>query len=115
MYISLLFLHLGAPYNVTATGNNMYPQGDQLVLNCLSEGGPELKYSWIFEGNEINSTPTLTINDVTATNGGDYTCNVTNYNDTGYSSDIITVYSKICIIECISTHTHSMCMISDAV
>ena len=70
----------------------MYQQGDQLVLNCQSEGGPELEYSWIFEGNEIANTPTLTINNVNATNGGNYTCNVTN--DTGYESDIITVYSK---------------------
>ena len=76
------------------------------MLNCLSEGGPELEYSWIFEGNEIANTPTLTINNVTATNGANYTCNVTN--DAGNSCDIITVYSKI------HSYTHSMCMISDA-
>ena len=70
----------------------MYPQGDQLVFNCLSEGGPQLKYSWIFEGNKIANTPTLNINSVSTFNVGNYTCNVTN--GAGYESDIITVYSK---------------------
>ena len=70
----------------------MYPQEEQLVLNCSSEGGPELEYSWIFGSNEIANTPALTIDNVNASNGGDYTCNVTN--DAGYDSDTITVYSK---------------------
>ena len=70
----------------------MYSQGEQLVLNCLANGGPQLEYAWIFEGNEIASTPTLTIDNVTASNGGDYTCNVTN--DAGYDNNNITVYSK---------------------
>ena len=77
---------------MTAIGNNRYSQGDQLMLNCLSEGGPQLEYSWRFEGIEIANTSTLTINNVTASNGGDYICNVTN--DAGYDSDTITVYSE---------------------
>ena len=85
-------LALVAPYDVNATGNNMYPQGEQLRLSCLSEGGPQLEYSWIFSGSEIATTPILTINNVSASNGGDYTCNVTN--DAGSESDTITVYSK---------------------
>ena len=70
----------------------MYPQGEQLVLNCQSDGGPQLEYAWIFEGSEIASTSTLTIDNVTASNGGDYTCNVSN--DAGYENDTITIYSK---------------------
>ena len=95
MYIFLYISHLAAPFNVNVTGTNTYPQGDQLMLNCLSEGGPELEYSWIFEGNEIANTSILTINNVSTSNGGNYTCNVTN--DAGYENDTITVYSKICI------------------
>ena len=87
-------LHLVAPYNVSVTGNNVYSQGEQLVLNCLSNGGPQLDYSWLFSSNKIVNTSTLTIDNVTASNGGDYTCNVTN--DAGYESDTITVYSKFC-------------------
>ena len=88
MYNSVLV----APYNVSVTGNSVYSQGEQLVLNCLANGGPQLEYAWIFEGNEIANTSTLTINSVTASNGGEYTCNVTN--DAGYDNNTITVYSK---------------------
>ena len=87
-------LHLVAPYSVSITGINVYSQGEQLVLNCQSDGGPQLDYSWLFSSNEIANTPTLTIDNVTASNGGDYTCYVTN--DAGYDSDTITVYSKFC-------------------
>ena len=69
----------------------MYPQGEQLVLNCQSDGGPQLEYVWLFEGSEIANTPTLTIDNVNASNGGNYICNVTN--DAGYENDTITVYS----------------------
>ena len=92
----------------------MYPQGEQLVLNCLSEGGPQLEYSWIFEDDEIGNTSTLTIDNVNPSNGGNYTCNVTN--DAGYDSDTIAVYSEFVLItfECVCMCTHSMCMTSDA-
>ena len=72
----------------------MYSQGEQLMLNCLSEGGPELEYTWLFSGSVIPNanTSTLVINNVNTTRGGDYTCNVTN--DAGFDSDMITVYSK---------------------
>ena len=70
----------------------MYPQGYELMLSCLSEGGPELEYSWIFSNMEIATTSNLIINNVNASNGGNYTCNVTN--EAGAESDTITVYSK---------------------
>ena len=75
-------------------GDNLYDQGEQLQLNCLSEGGPVLEYTWLFSGNTIPNanTSTLTINNVNTTNGGNYTCNVTN--DAGTDSNTITVYSK---------------------
>ena len=74
----------------------MYSQGERLVLNCLSEGGPQLEYSWIFEGNEIANASTLTIDNVNPSNRGEYTCNVTN--DAGYDSDTIAVYSEFVLI-----------------
>ena len=70
----------------------MYPQEEQLVLNCLSEGGPQLEYSWTFLGSEIANTSILIIDNVNASHGGDYTCNVTNI--AGSQSDTITVYSE---------------------
>ena len=77
---------------MSIVGNSMYSQGEQLVLNCRSKGGPELEYTWIFLGNKISNNKTLIIDNVNASNGGNYTCNVTN--DAGYESDTITIYSK---------------------
>ena len=83
-----------APYNVVIVGDNVYNQGEQLQLNCSSEGGPMLEYTWYFSGDIIPNanTSTLTINNVNTTHAGDYTCSVTN--DVGTDSDTITVYSK---------------------
>ena len=81
----------------------MYLQGEQLVLNCLSEGGPELQYRWTFSGSEISTNQTLTIDNVNPSNGGDYICIATN--DAGYDSDTITVYSEfVCMNVWVYTH-----------
>ena len=83
-----------APYNVVIMGDNLYNQGEQLQLNCLSGGGPVLEYSWLFPGDIIPNANmnTLTIDNVNTTHAGDYSCNVTN--DAGTDSNTITVYSK---------------------
>ena len=75
-------------------GDNLYNRAEQLQLNCLSEGGPVLEYTWLLSGDTIPNanTSTLTINNVNTTHAGDYTCNVTN--NAGNASNIITVYSK---------------------
>ena len=83
-----------APYNVMIMGVNLYNQGEQLQLNCSSEGGPDLEYTWLLSSSMIPNanTSTLVINNVSTTNGGNYTCNVTN--DAGNDTDSIIVYSK---------------------
>ena len=83
-----------APYNVVVMGNNLYSQGDQLQLNCSSEGGPQLEYTWTFSGSIITNANSniLTADNITASNGGDYTCNVTN--NAGSDASTVTVYSK---------------------
>ncbi|XP_065908777.1 uncharacterized protein [Dysidea avara] len=83
-----------APYNVNITGNITYPHGSQLQLHCSSEGGPQLEYSWSRTNTLSNDTTTntnnLTISKVTALDGGNYTCTVTN--DAGSSNNTVTVY-----------------------
>ena len=83
-----------APYNVVIMGDNLYNQGEKLQLNCSSDGGPVLEYTWLFSGDVIPNanTSTLTINSVTSTDGGNYICDVTNI--AGNANNIITVYSK---------------------
>ena len=84
-----------APYSVFIMGDNLYNQGEQLQLNCSSEGGPILEYTWLLSGDIIPNANTdiLTIDNVNTIHAGDYTCNVTN--DAGYQNDTVTVYSKL--------------------
>ena len=95
----IIFSHFGfyvvAPYNVVITGDNLYNHGEELQLNCSSQGGPVLEYTWLLSGHIIDNViaSTLVIDDVSTTDGGDYTCNVTN--NAGYQNNNITVYSKL--------------------
>ena len=89
----LNFMHyVVAPYNVAVVGDKLHSLGDQLQLNCSSEGGPQLEYTWTFSGSIITNTNSniLTIDNITTSNGGNYTCNVTN--NAGSDNNTITVY-----------------------
>ena len=82
-------------------GDHSYNHGDQLVLNCSSEGSPNLEYTWLSPGNVTISTntSTLIIYNITGSDGGEYTCNVTN--NFGTDSNTITVHSEL--IACAAT------------
>ena len=96
MLIYLLCI-LVAPYNVEITGMRRYPYGSDIELTCISEGGPELEYSWIFSSNGIvDNDDVLDITSATISHGGEYTCNVTN--DAGYNSSSTIIYSELNII-----------------
>ena len=88
----LLYISV-APYNVEINGIRRYPYGSDIELNCTSEGGPQLEYTWIFSNNTIDNDAMLNINSANVTNRGDYTCNVTN--NAGFSSNTTTVYSEL--------------------
>ena len=85
-------------------GMNMYPQGEQLELTCSSESGGQLQYSWsrtnMFSATTVTNTATLTISSLTAVDGGEYTCTVTN--EGGSSNNTITVYSEFISIRYIT-------------
>ena len=80
-----LFFYIVTPYDVNITGSNTYPHGSQLQLHCLSEGGPQLEYSWSSPNSSYTTTNNLTISNVSTLDGGNYTCTVTN--DAGSSSN----------------------------
>ena len=84
-----------APYNTVVMGNTLYNHGEQLQLNCSSEGGPVLEYIWLLSDIIIPNfnTSTVTIDNVSTSHAGDYTCKVTN--SAGTDSDSVTVYSKL--------------------
>ena len=80
-------------------GDNTYDNGSQLELTCSSEGGPDLEYSWSRMMNDFDNETTtgtdnntLTIENVTTVDGGNYTCTVTN--NAGSNSSSITVYGE---------------------
>ena len=84
---------LVVPYNVEITGIRRYPYMSNIELNCTSEGGLQLEYSWIFLNNSIDNDYMLSIISATVSNGGDYTCNVTN--NAGFDSNATTIYSEL--------------------
>ena len=101
---------LVAPYEVSVMGNPLHSKGSQLTLNCASEGGPQLRYIWVFLGNIISNSSMLIIDNVTTTDGGNYTCAVTN--DAGSSDAIVTVYSKsfVITINCVHVCVCVLCV-----
>ena len=82
---------LVAPYDVNIIGIRRYPFGSGVELNCTSEGGPQLEYSWIFSNCTVDNDSMLMRDGIVA-NGGNYTCNVTN--NAGFDSSTTTVYSE---------------------
>ena len=74
-------------------GTRRYPYGSDIELACTSEGGPQLDYSWIFSDSVTDSDAMLNIPSATISDGGDYTCNVTN--EAGSDSNTTTVYSEL--------------------
>ena len=93
-------LHTVAPYNVVIMGDNTHDNGDQLELNCSSEGGPDLVYSWSrindFSNGTITNTNSLNVSNLATVDGGDYTCTVTN--DAATISTTVTVYGELIIV-----------------
>ena len=89
---TLILYNLVAPYNVEITGIRRYPCGSDIELNCTSEGGPQLEYSWILLDSIVNNDSLLNIINAAVSHGGKYTCNVTN--EAGYDNNVTTVYSE---------------------
>ena len=60
--------------------NQTYSEGDTAVIQCTSRGGPNNTYQWQFNTTNLDNETyqNLTLFGVTATNGGLYTCVVSN-------------------------------------
>ena len=90
-YPNLALHTIVAPYNVEITGMRRYPYGSDIELNCISEGGPQLDYRWMFLDKQVGNHSMLNFNNATVSNGGNYTCNITNA--AGYATNTTTIYS----------------------
>ena len=64
-----------------------FDRGETAVLNCSANGGPNNMFQWQRNGSvlEDENTTTLTIANLTASQGGVYTCNVSNSAGSGNS------------------------------
>ena len=89
---------------------------DTHVFTCTAEGGPNNVYEWLFDGSPINfpdqtSTPfnsTLTISSVDVSNGGIYTCQVTNDGGRGFGLATLNVRPYNVIIQTTSFANQSV-------
>ena len=97
----VVIVPLIAPSNVVIHGSTSYRQGSTLELRCSSMGDPPFQYTWTrvtygvdnaFPSNVITTNSILHINSVSVSDGGNYTCTVTN--NVGSSSSTASVYSK---------------------
>nr|XP_010584712.1 carcinoembryonic antigen-related cell adhesion molecule 1 isoform X6 [Loxodonta africana] len=74
-----------------------YPAGANLTLSCNTTSNPPAQYSWLINGNYLQSTQVLFIPSITVSGTGNYTClvynNATDFNRTTVKT--ITVYESV--------------------
>lgn len=60
--------------------DQLYDDGNNATLQCSSEGGPNNTYQWQVNGSNITGAtlPVLMLADVRVSDGGEYTCVVSN-------------------------------------
>ena len=77
--------------------SDMIPtRGSNVTFSCTSMGGPELSFTWMMEGDIVGNESTLSVTDIDASSGGDYTCTVSNA--AGNDSDSVTLYVQPYIV-----------------
>ena len=86
------FLLVSPKGSVLSSPPILVNQTDNITLTCTSMGGPDNMYQWFHGGILLpgGTTPTLTLNDVRASDEGDYMCRVSNIAGTGSSSSTVT-------------------------
>jgi len=69
-----------APFVAEITGSQTYNRGEDVILNCIVLGGPEILFQWQFNGEDIpeETDPMLALYSVNASHGGEYSCLTSN-------------------------------------
>ena len=82
--------------NVTAMASDEVYFGQSVNLTCDHSGGPDNTYSWLKDGRPLNDTDTLlSLVNITAMDGGTYTCVVRNLAGNSNASVIVYVQPYI--------------------
>ena len=69
-----------APKLSLISENQTNERGDNITLNCLARGGPDIFYQWKVNSTNISeaTSTTLMLSNVNASTGGEYSCVVSN-------------------------------------
>ena len=81
-----IYYNAVAPSAILTLANQTIERGDTVILTCNSMGGPGNDFGWLFNEKQLgrssisvnDSSSTLTLSNVTASTGGEYSCVVTN-------------------------------------
>lgn len=78
--------------------------GDDVTLTCSARGGPNNTFAWEHEAMPINvTTASLTISNISVSEGGNYTCIVNNTAGNGRFTATVFIQPTIATIEDIRT------------
>ena len=77
--------------------DTIFNRGDNVTLNCSAQGGPGNTYQWQRNGMDLDSetAQTLAISQINATDGGEYTCVVSNAAGNDSASTLLNVSPEI--------------------
>ena len=80
--------------------NDVFSDGDSVILTCLAEGGPGNRFEWSFNESILQNDTSniLTLSNITAVdNGGQYNCTVTNDAGSDYDDTFVNLYPIITV------------------
>ena len=79
---------------IDVTPSNILSRGDNVTLTCSARGGPDNVFQWQKNGTDLpgENQTTLQLTDIDATDGGEYTCVVSNA--AGNDSTSTTLYIR---------------------
>ena len=71
--------------------NQTYERGDNVTLNCLAKGGPDIIFQWQVNNTNISgeTSTKLMLSNVNASTGGEYSCVVSNSAGDYYASTFV--------------------------
>ncbi len=100
-----------ADVRVTALPSDVLFLSDNVSLTCTHSGGPDNTFHWLKDGQSLNLTRSaLTVEEVTAGNGGRYTCIVTNAAGSASGDVILYIHPYITLqpLELVETQNGSI-------
>ena len=77
--------------------NMVFNRGDHVTFNCSAQGGPGNSYQWQWNGTDLDNetAQTLTVSQISAADGGEYTCVVSNAAGNDSASTLLNVSPEI--------------------